>query len=194
MSHCNRSCVSRQSEAVPAFEKITGWIDKRDKEHGEEASRPLMKCWAQVPGAGPWWNGDEDTPGGAVAECLISYLPLRAQNKDCWRAPAASENNSERKITGSARDPAAEESWHDVYQLSAGGTPISFAQMDVHIINLRKCRWVSDSHTGLLSDYIKPKDVCTCIWIIIISKNELVHVYRSTCRCGGPALTRSCYD
>lgn len=42
-----------------------------------------MKCCAQVPSAGPWWNGDEDMPGGAVAECLTLYLPLRAQSKDC---------------------------------------------------------------------------------------------------------------
>lgn len=103
MSHCNRSCVSRQSETVPAFEKITGWIDKRNKKCGEEASRPQMKCCAQVPSAGSRWNRDEDMPGGAVVECLTHYLPLRAQSKGCWRAPAASENNNERKITGSAR-------------------------------------------------------------------------------------------
>lgn len=150
-----------------------------------------MKCCAQVPSAGPWWNGDEDMPGGAVAECLAHYLPLRAQNKDCWRAPAASENNNERKITGSARASAAEESWHDIYQLSAGGNHIAFAQMDVHIINFWRCKTrVSDSHPGLPCDYIKSKDICTCIQII--SKNELVHIHRSTCMCCRPALTRSC--
>lgn len=193
MSHCNRSCVSRQSETVPAFEKITGWIDKRNKMCGEEASRPQMKCCVQVPSAGPWWNRDEDMPGGAVAECLAHYLPLRAQSKDCWRAPAASENNNERKITGSASHSAAEESWHDIYQPSAGGNHISFAQMDVHIINFWRCKTrVSNSHRGLPSDYIKSKDVCTCSWVIIISKKEVVHVHRSTCSCSGPALTRSC--
>lgn len=172
MSHCNRSCVSRQSETVPAFEKITGWIDKRNKKCGEEASRPQMKCCAQVPSAGPWWNGDEDMPGGAVAECLTPHLPLQAQSKDCWRAPAASENNNERKITGSSRDSAAEESWHGIYLLSAGENHISFAQMDVHTINFSRCKTrVSDFYPGLPSDYIKARDSCTCIWIILISKN-----------------------
>lgn len=172
MSHCNRSCVSRQSETVPAFEKITGWIDKRNKKCGEEASRPQMKCCAQVPSAGPWWNGDEDVPGSAVAECLTPHLPLRAQGKHCWRAPAASENNNERKITASSRDSAAEESWHDIYLLSAEENHISFAQMDAHTISFWRCKTrVSDFHPGSPSDCIKARDSCTCIWIILISKN-----------------------
>lgn len=136
MSYCSRFCMSRQSDTVPVFEEIIGWIDKRNKKCGEEASRPQMKCCAQVPSTGSCWNRDEDTPGVIVAELLTHYLPLRAQSMDCWRAPAASENNNERKITGSARDSAAEESWHDIYQLFAGGNHISFAQMAVHTINV----------------------------------------------------------
>lgn len=158
MSHCNRSCVSRQPETVPAFEKNTGWIDKRNKKCGEEASRPQMKCCAQVPTAGPWWNRDGDMPGGAAGEGLTHYLPLRTRCKDCWGAPAACENNNERKITGSARDSAAEESWHDIYQLSAGGNRISFTQMDVHIISFWKCKTrVSDSHPGDLVITLNPR-------------------------------------
>lgn len=137
-----------------------------------------MKCCAQVPSAGPWWNRDKDMPGGAVAEYLAHYILLRAQSKDNWRAPATSENNNEWKITGFARDSAVEESRH-IYQLSAWGNHISFAQMDEQIINFWRCKpRVSDSHPCLPSDYIKSKDVCTCIWTIIISKNELGHLHR----------------
>lgn len=124
----------------------------------------VLRFPVQVPG-----ETDEDVPWGAVAECLAHYLPLRARSNNCWRVPAASENNNERKTTGSASDSAAEESWHDIYQLSAGGNHVSFAQMDVHIINFRRCKpRVSDSHPDFPSDYIKSKDVCTCIWIIIV--------------------------